>query len=177
MKIVVLQGSPNSKGLTNILVENFIEGAREKGREVTRFDVSKMNIKPCLGCVACGYEGPCVQKDDNEIIKKALLSSYMLVLATPFYYYGMSTQLKIVIDRFCSYNYSLTGKHLKSALLTVAWNQDDWTFEALVSHYKTLVRYLELEDQGRILGYGCGNVSMTKHSKYPQEAYQLGYLL
>ena len=89
----------------------------------------------------------------------------------------MSTQLKTVIDRFCSYNYSFTGKHLKSALLTIALNQDDWTFEALVSHYKTLVRYLELEDQGRVLGYGCGNVSMTKHSKYPQEAYQLGYSL
>ena len=53
---------------------------------VTRFDVSKMNIKPCLGCVTCGYEGPCVQKDDNEVIKKALLSSDMLVLATPLYY-------------------------------------------------------------------------------------------
>lgn len=66
---------------------------------------------------------------------------------------------------------------MKSALLSVAWNQDDWTFEALVSHYKTLVRYLELEDQGMILGYGSGNVSMTKHSKYPQEAYQLGYSL
>ncbi|MCQ4768541.1 flavodoxin family protein [Faecalibacillus intestinalis] len=83
MKIVVLQGSPNSKGSTNILVENFIKGSREKGHVVTRFDVSKMNIKPCLGCVTCGYEGPCVQKDDNEVIKKALLSSDMLVLATP----------------------------------------------------------------------------------------------
>ena len=79
-----------------------------------------MNIKPCLGCVTCGYEEPCVQKDDNEVIKKALLSSDMLVLATPLYYYGMSTQLKTVIDRFCSYNYSLTGKHLKSVLLTTS---------------------------------------------------------
>lgn len=174
MKIVILQGSPNSKGSTNILVENFIKGASTKGHEVVRYDVSKMNIKSCFGCVACGYEGPCVQKDDNEIIKKELLSSDMLVLATPLYYYGMSAQLKTVIDRFCSYNYSLTGKHLKSALLTVAWNQDDWTFEALVSHYKTLVRYLELEDQGMVLGYGCGNISMIKYSKYPQEAYRLG---
>ena len=67
MKIVALQGSPNSKGSTNTLVENFIKGAREKGHEITRFDVSKMSILPCLGCVACGYEGSSVQKDDNEI--------------------------------------------------------------------------------------------------------------
>lgn len=64
--------------------------------------------------------------------------------------------------------------YMKSALLTVAWNSDDWTFEALESHYKTLVRYLNLEDMGMVLGYGCGTPSMTQHSEYPQQAYQLG---
>ena len=52
MKIVVLQGSPNSKGSTNILVENFIKGAREKGYEVTRFDVSK-NVYFALSWLCC----------------------------------------------------------------------------------------------------------------------------
>ncbi len=59
--------------------------------------------------------------------------------------YGMSAQLKAVVDRFCAYNSSLNRRHLKSALLTVAWNADDWTFEALESHYKTLVRYINFE--------------------------------
>ena len=98
----------------------------------------------------------------------------MVVFATPLYYYGMSAQLKIVVDRFCAYNSSLNRKHLRSALLTVAWNTDDWTFDALEAHYKTLVRYINLQDQGMVLGYGCGTPSMTKHSRYPEEAYQLG---
>ena len=89
----------------------------------------------------CGYEGPCVQKDDVEMIRKKLLASDMVVFATPLYYYGMSAQLKTVVDRFCAYNSSLNSRHLKSALLTVAWNADDWTFDALEAHYKTLVRY------------------------------------
>lgn len=42
----------------------------------------------------------------------------------------------------------------KSALLAVAWNSDDWTFEALETHYKTLVRYLNLTDCGCVLGKG-----------------------
>lgn len=174
MKIILLQGSPNKNGSTNILVENFIKGAKEAGHQVTRYDVAHMNIKPCTGCVACGYEGPCVQKDDNEKIREAVLSADMIVFATPLYYYGMSAQLKIVIDRFCAYNSRINRKHMKSALLTVAWNSDDWTFEALESHYHTLVRYLDFEDCGMVLGYGCGSPAMTKRTKYPEMAYRLG---
>jgi len=86
----------------------------------------------------------------------------------------MSAQLKAVVDRFCAYNSSLNGRHLKSALLSVAWNADDWTFDVLSAHYRTLVRYINFEDMGMILGYGCGTPSMTKRSIYPKQAYQLG---
>lgn len=167
-------GSPNKKGSTSILAESFAKGAVEAGHKVERFDLAKMNIHPCIGCVACGYEGPCVQKDDNQQIREAILGADMVVFATPLYYYGMSAQLKIVVDRFCAYNSSLHGKHMKSALLTVAWNADNWTFEALEAHYKTLVRYCGFKDQGMVLGYGCGSPDMTKRSPYVEEAYQMG---
>ena len=174
MNITVLMASPNLKGSTSILAESFRKGAEEAGHKVDVIDVCHKNIHPCLGCVKCGYEGPCVQKDDFTEIRKTLLASDMVVFATPLYYYGMSAQLKTVVDRFCAMNASLTSRHLKSALLTVAWNADDWTFEALSAHYHTLVRYLDFEDQGMILGYGCGTPSMTKRSGYPEKAYALG---
>lgn len=174
MKIVILQGSPNSNGSTNLLVEEFTRGAKESGHEVQRFDVAKMNLKPCTGCVSCGYEGPCVLKDDNQLIREAILAADMVAFATPLYYYGMSAQLKTIVDRFCAYNSSINRKHMKSAMLTVAWNSDDWTFEALKSHYKTLVRYLNFDDQGMVLGYGCGNPAMTRRSQYTTDAYNLG---
>lgn len=63
---------------------------------------------------------------------------------------------------------------MKSALLTDAWNSDNWTFDALESHYRTLARYLDLQDQDMVLGRGCGTPSMTKHSQYPEMAYKLG---
>lgn len=174
MKIVILQGSPNKKGSTDVLAEQFRKGAEEAGHTVQRFDLTDLQIRPCTGCVSCGYEGPCVQKDENQIIRQAVLEVDMIVFATPLYYYGMSAQLKTVIDRFCAYNSSIQRKHMKSALLAVAWNSNDWTFEALESHYKTLVRYLNLTDMGMVLGYGCGTRSMTEHSRFPQQAYVLG---
>ena len=177
MKIVVLQGSPNRKGSTAMICGEFERGAREAGHDVERVDVAYAGVKPCTGCVACGYEGPCVQSDGMDGLRDKLLSADMVVFATPLYYYGMTAQLKTVVDRFCSANSSITGRRLKSVLLAVAWNADDWTFEALEAHYDTLVRYLRLQDCGRVLGAGCGTPSMTGRSRFMQEAYELGRAL
>ena len=174
MKIVVLMGSPNRNGSTSILVDSFKKGAEKNSHTVDVIYVCPADIHPCTGCVACGCEGDCVQRDDNPMIREKLLGCNMVVFATPLYYYGMSAQLKAVVDRFCSYNSSLNRRHLKSALLTVAWNADDWTFDALTAHYKTLVRYINFEDKGMVLGYGCGSPSMTRASEYPELAYKLG---
>ena len=174
MKIVVLEGSPNRNGSTHILADCFRQGAEEAGHTVELINVAHANIRPCTGCIHCGYEGPCVQKDDVEGIRRKILEADMLVFATPLYYYGMSAQLKIMVDRFCAFNSSIQRKHMKSALLSVAWNSDGWTFEALEAHYKTLVQYLNLTDMGMVLGKGCGSSAMTKHSPYTQRAYELG---
>ena len=174
MKIVVLQGSPNRNGSSNTLANAFTQGAREAGHAVEVISAAHTDIRPCTGCVHCGYEGPCVQKDDMEWIRKSILASEMLVFVTPLYYYGMSAQLKILIDRFCAFNSSIQQKHMNAALISAAWNSDDWTFEALESHYQTLVRYLNLKDLGAVLGKGCGTPAMTKHSEYVRQAYELG---
>lgn len=105
-------------------------------------DAAHANIHPCIGCVHCGYEGPCSLSDDMDIFREQILNADMLVFVTPLYYYGMSAQLKILIDRFCSRNSSIQRKNMKSALLTVAYNSSDWTFDALESHYDTLADIL-----------------------------------
>ena len=174
MKIILLEGSPNKHGSSNMLAEHFKRGAEEAGHSVEIIDTAHADIHPCTGCIHCGYEGPCVQKDDVEQIRKKILDADMLVFVTPLYYYGMSAQLKTMIDRFCAFNSSIQRRHMKSALLTAAWNSDDWTFEALEAHYKTLVRYLNLQDMGMVLGYGCRTPSMTERSAFPKQAYLLG---
>ena len=174
MKIVILMGSPNKNGSTSLLAEEFARGAREAGHNVERIDAAHADVHPCTGCIHCGYEGPCVQKDGVDAIRAKILSADMIVFATPLYYYGMSAQLKALLDRFCAFNSSIQKKRMRSALISVAWNSDDWTFEALMAHYQTLTRYLNLTDMGTVLGYGCGTPSMTRRSPYPQQAYALG---
>ena len=177
MKIVVLEGSPNRHGSSNMLADCFKQGAEDAGHTVEIIDAAHADIHPCTGCIRCGYEGPCVQKDDVEKFRRQILDADMMVFVTPLYYYGMSAQLKTLVDRFCAFNSSIQRKHMKSALLAAAWNSDDWTFEALEAHYRTLVRYLNLQDMGMVLGYGCGTPSMTRHSEFPQQAYEFGKYL
>ena len=108
-----------------------------------------------------------------EKFRKKILEADMMVFVTPLYYYGMSAQLKVLVDRFCAINSSITRKNMKSAMISAAWNSDRWTFEALAVHYQTLVRYLNLQDMGTILGKGCGTPSMTARSSYLQQAYEM----
>ena len=174
MDILVLQGSPNTNGSTALLAAGFARGACEAGHAVDVVNVAALDIAPCTGCVACGYEGACALADDFDDLRQRILAADMLVFATPLYYYGMTAQLKTVLDRFCSANASITFRRMKSALLAVAWNSDDWTFNALEAHYDTLVRYLDMRDCGRVLGSGCGTPSMTTRSGFPEKAYTLG---
>lgn len=174
MKILVIESSPHKNGSSNLLADNFIRGARENGHTVSIFDAAKASMHPCLGCDVCGMAEPCCQKDDMAGLKEQILGSDMAVFVTPLYYFGMSAQLKTVIDRFYSFNGQLSAKGLKTALIAAAWDSRDWTMKDISSHYQTLCKYLNFNDQGMILGFGCGTVSMTERSDYPQKAYKLG---
>lgn len=174
MKLVMLLGSPNKNGSSNFLAERFAKGAREAGHTVETVDTAHANIHACTGCARCSYEGTCVQKDDMEQIRRLVLNADMLVFVTPLYYYGMSAQMKTLIDRFCAFNSSLQRRSLRSALIVSARNDDEWTFQALESYYFTLVRYLNLKDMGRILGAECSTPTMARRSFYADAAYRLG---
>lgn len=110
MKIVILQGSPNRRGSTYLLADSFRQGAESAGHTVEIVDAARADVRPCTGCVHCGYEGPCAQKDGMEDLRRKILDADMLVFATPLYYYGMTAQLKAVVDRFCAFNSSLTRR-------------------------------------------------------------------
>ena len=98
--IVVLSGSPRKKGNTDKLAAAFIDGARSAGKEVALFRVADMKIHGCQGCGHCRTErGVCVQKDDMPPILDALHKADALVLASPVYYFGVTAQLKLAVDR------------------------------------------------------------------------------
>ena len=173
MKILVLTGSPRKHGNSNTLVDNFIKGAEESGHKVVRFDSAFKNVHACTACDSCGMNGDCVFKDDFEFVKENIVDADMVVFATPMYYFGISAQLKAVIDRFYSINDKIhTPK--KSALILTYADTRAVEAEPIRKHYEVLLNYLGWTSVGEIIASGVWQAGSVKQTKYPEIAYELG---
>jgi Multimeric flavodoxin WrbA len=175
MKVLILTGSPHSQGTTALLADEFSVGAKEVGHEVVRFDTAKLDIHPCLGCYHCGNnDGKCVYDDDMKQIFPHLLDTDAVVLVTPLYYFGMTAQLKKVIDRYFSVNPMLRKNPKQLYLLAACGDKERWAMDALVEHYRALCRYLNWQEGGMVLAIGAYTRKDAEVSDYPMTARNLG---
>ena len=175
MKITVITGSARKNGTSNYMADEFIRGAQDSGHEVFRFDSARKDVKHCLGCNACGMgTKPCIHKDDFVELKEHLLNSDVVVFVTPIYYFGMSSTLKKVIDRFYSIDPQLKEKTNKGILISVQHAPVDAVKDALNIHYQAILSWLNMENAGIINAIGIESVEHLKQTPYPKLAYELG---
>lgn len=102
MKITAFNGSPRAEdGNTFVIVESFLQGAQEAGARVEHIMLAKQRIRHCLGLYACFAETPgaCILRDDMDILIPKLLSSEIIILATPLFMDAMTGIMKTFIDR------------------------------------------------------------------------------
>lgn len=146
MKITLIQGSPHKQGSSNILAEQFQTGAEKAGHEVFVFDVAHARIAPCLACEHCHRtgDGNCCQKDDMEDLKKLICSSDMVVLATPLYFFNMSAQMKITVDRMYAFLEGMAQNVKKMALLVAANNPNPRIMDCVIMNFPKLAYELGL---------------------------------
>ena len=112
-KILILSSSPRRGGNSDTLCDEFMQGALASGNEVEKIFLRDKTIHPCLGCSVCSqYHKPCPQKDDAAEIIQKMLAADVIVMATPVYFYAMSGQMKIMIDRCCGPYTEMKDKEL-----------------------------------------------------------------
>ncbi len=112
MQITTLLGSAKKKGNTATVLGWVEEELKSLGHNVNRVYLNNKTIKGCLGCAKC-RENPdeiaCVQKDDAIDIMEQMISSDVVLYASPIYFWGFSAQIKALIDR----GYSLVTNYHK----------------------------------------------------------------
>ena len=148
MHIVVLSGSPRKGGNTAIMVNAFKEGAESVGNTVEVIDVAAKKIAPCHACKYCfTHGGDCAIDDDMTEVRERLKQADMVVFASPVYWFDISAQLKLAIDRMyafggCGFSFSKVALLLDSG--------SDGVYTAAISAYKDMNAYLKWEDMGII---------------------------
>lgn len=177
-KVVILTGSPRKNGTSNYLADEFIKGVQENENEVYRFDCAKADIKNCLACQACGMgEKPCIHKDDFVELRKHILEADIVAFVTPIYYFGMTSSLKKVIDRFYSIDKQLREKKNKAVLISVQHAPVQEVKNALVSNYSSIINWLNIENAGIVNAIGIESLEQLKQTEYPKKVYELGKAL
>ena len=104
MKVVCLLGSPREKGNSATIANRFCKTAERLGAEVITAVLNKLDFRGCQGCMACKTKlDRCVLEDDLTDVLEAIRETDVLVLASPVYFWDVSSQLKAFIDRTFSY--------------------------------------------------------------------------
>lgn len=176
-RIIVLVGSVRKNGNTETLAKAFADGAG-RHHEVELVSVADYRIRPCLGCNSCySSEGHrCVQQDDMAVIYDKLMKADAVVIASPVYFYGISAQLKALIDRLHTpMRNDFRIKRLGLILVGAATLPD--LFDPILLQYRMILRFFRLEDIGTVLVDGAKDKGDVLRGDGMKRAYEMGSAL
>ena len=97
--VLGIYGSPRKGGNSDVLLDTALKGAKENGADVVKVYARDLEISGCRGCDGCAKTGSCVIHDDMELVYGLIDKADAIILSSPIYFYGLTSQMKALIDR------------------------------------------------------------------------------
>lgn len=172
--IIIFIGSMRKNGNTARLTQSFAEGAA-RNNNVEIVSVADCKVNPCIGCNSCfTREGnKCFQNDDMLQIYEKLKNADIVVIASPVYFYGISAQLKAIVDRL--HTPMRNTFHIKKlGLLLVGAAELPNLFDPVIMQYQMVLDFFKLESIGIVLVRGVKDIGDIENNPALKEAYELG---
>lgn len=174
-KITILLGSPDEQGATAALCRAFTKGAEAEGAKVETISVGNLAVSPVNALFLQRFKaGENVDSDGIGAILDKLLASDVIVLATPVYFFGMSSQLKLVLDRFVTHRDELVKHPAQACLLASAGSDGPNVMDALVLHFDLLCAFFKWNSGEKVLAKGTVLKPLSELNVIP-EAEALGH--
>jgi arsenate reductase len=182
MLILGLQGSPRKNGNTSFLLSTFMTAAEKFGARTHVIDVTQQEIIPCKEYTVCEKKGYCPIEDDvKDEIYPLLREAELVVVATPIFFYNMTSQLKAVVDRcqmFWARKYKLKlkdpGANMRRGfLLAVGATRGKNLFEGLNLTTQYFFDAIDAKFEDSLTYRGIeGPKDMARHPKVIEEVEQ-----
>ena len=143
MKILMLNGSPRRNGNTHAVLERMQKQLQE-GNQVELLNICTMKLSGCVACEGCSRNGGhCVQHDDSDAVIQKIVQADAVIFGTPVYWWGMSSQLKMVVDKFYSQNGSFKTMKKKIGVLIVGANErKDPQYRSIGEQFDCIAKHL-----------------------------------
>lgn len=171
MKIVIINGSAR-KGNTLTAIKAFASGVSDQ-HEIEIIEPDKLQISPCKGCGVCQCHKGCVDQDDTNPTIDKIAAADMILFATPVYWWGMSAQLKLVIDKCYCRGMQLKGK--KAGVIVVGGSPvDNIQYELICKQFNCMADYLSWNMLFQKSYYANARDELAKNETAIRELEKLG---
>lgn len=130
--VLIVSTSLRLASNSDTLAQAFAKGATAAGHNVETVSLKNKKIAFCRGCLACQKTQKCIISDDAVLLAEKICQADVVVFATPVYYYGLSGQLKTLLDR-CNALYSRDYTFRSVYLLATAAESDPATVEGSIT--------------------------------------------
>jgi multimeric flavodoxin WrbA len=179
-RIVIVKGSPRRGGNSAALAEEVATGAREAGAHVESFSLHELDIRPCDACDGCQGEpyGGCIIDDDMQLLYPRLREADALVIASPIYWFTVSAQTKLFMDRCYGLigenGWSLRGKEI--GIILTYGDSDPYNSGAVnaIRTFQDAFRYVGAKIAGLVYGSASDPGEIRRNETVMREAYELG---
>lgn len=180
-KIVIFNGSPRKQGGVSQILNKIEDGANEAGAQVKIYDLNRLDIKGCQGCMYCKTKNVpvCCQRDYLQTMYEDIQDADIIVIGSPIYMYHISGQLQVWVNRL----YPLVDIHhnplAKGKKLITVYSQGSSIndlFKGEMDYFRGIMDIMGWEEIERIIN--TNSVSTTRPSKVSSEilnkAYEVG---
>jgi putative NADPH-quinone reductase len=166
MQVLSIFGGPRKKGNTSKVLTWVEDEVKAQGHQVERIDIASKKINGCLGCSKCkeNLNDPgCVQTDDGNGVIDKMVSSELVIYASPLYYWGFSAQMKAFIDRcHCLYrgicgsaDHTSFVEGQRQALMVTAADAFENNAEVIQTCFQRLLVYDKARSAGELFVCNC----------------------
>lgn len=174
-KVLVLCSSPRVDGNTELLAKKFVKGVESVNglAQVEYIRLADKHIGFCQGCRACAETEQCYQKDDMQVLIDKVLDADVLVFATPVYFYTMSAQMKVFIDRLTPIYEKVRADIY---ILATAWDDEIENLQLTAESIRGLTQmcFENCEEKGCLLIGGCEGKGDVVYKPKFADAFEMG---